>query len=164
MLIPFTTNADQYSFNPPGSEFTVLFPDKPNLNVYYSYEGNECKTYDAQLIFWNQTGALRAEAVLCKTHDYKSANRENLFSMMREHAIKSGVTDAAFQYEETKNLKIGSYRGVMAAVSNTFVYTAIFGKNSSIVLVGSAPYNLYPKLGYEKFINSLRYNPLKEDR
>jgi hypothetical protein len=80
--------------------------------------------------------------------------------MMREHAIKSGVTEAAFQYKETENLKIGSYRGIIAAISNTFVYTAIIGENSSIVLVGSAPYSLYPKLGYEKLINSVRYTPL----
>ena len=160
-VVPFTAAADQYLFNPHGSEFAILFPAMPILSEYYTYEGNECKTYDAQLLFWNQTGGLRAEAITCKTHKYQSANRENLLSMMREHAIKSGVTEAAFQYRETENLKIGSYRGIISAVSNTFVYTAIIGENSSIILVGSAPYSLYPKLGYEKFINSVRYTPLR---
>lgn len=160
-VIPFAAAADQYRFNPPASEFMILFPTIPTLGEYYTYEGNECKTYVAQLLFWNQTGGLRAEAITCKTHRYQSANRENLLSMMREHAIKSGVTEAAFQYRETENLKIGSYRGIISAVSNTFVYTAIIGENSSIILVGSAPYSLYPKLGYEKFINSVRYTPLR---
>ena len=158
LLLLFSSIAypDDFIFKPQGCEFEVVFPVKPMISEYYSYDGNRCKTYDAQAYFWNRKGGLRAEGIICQTHNYDNANRENIIELMRDHAKKSGVSDTVFQYSENENFKTGFYRGIIESVANTFVYTVIVGKRSSLTLIGSAPYNLYPLLHYEEFVSSVR--------
>lgn len=148
--------ADEFLFSPKGSQFSVVFPDKPVIRQSYSAEDDGCVTYDAILVLLNGKAGLRAESTFCSNIDASNLNEQDILEELRLHAERSGVTDTMFQVEKTEFGYVGTCRGVLASLGNTFTCVLMLGDESAIMLVGSAPYKEYPTIGFDKFIGSVR--------
>ncbi len=156
LFFPSLVTADEYVFSPKGSQYSVVFPSEPVITKYYTAEGDGCVTHNAILTMLDAAAGLRAEATVCSDPDSSGVNEDLILEGLRHHAETSGVSEAAFQTEHTDIGYMGSYRGILASVGNTFVYVSIIGEKSALALVGSAPYEDYPVIGFDTFIESVR--------
>ena len=148
--------ADNFIFQPVGSQFSVTFPGSPVVSQYHSGEGNSCVTHDAILEMLDGRAGLRAESTVCTVYDTSAVFKEDLMQTLRGHAEVSGVTDAAYQVEDTEFGLKGTYRGILPSIGSTFVYVTILGKESAMSLVGSAPYRDFPLINFQLFAKSLQ--------
>ncbi len=149
--------ADEFLFSPKGSQFSVEFPSKPVIRQSYSAEHDNCVTFDAILSLLDGKAGLRAESTVCSNTNAIASNldEQDILDELRQHAKRSGVTDTLFQVEKTEFGYVGTCRGALASLGNTFTCVLMLGDESAIMLVGSAPYNDYPTIGFDKFIESV---------
>lgn len=145
------------TFMPTGCEYSIEFPGRPTIEEYASPETPLCKTTSALLITMKGKGGLRAECTRCDNNRQgRQYDKQSVIRRMKEHAKVSGVSNAVFGYKKSELGPIGWYRGELSAVGNTFVCVWILGPRSGLSVVGSAPYNLYQVLGFEKFLGSVK--------
>ena len=148
--------ADGFLFSPKGSQFSVVFPDKPVIRQSYSAEDDDCVTYDAILVLLNGKAGLRAESTFCSNVDLSILTEQDILEELRQHAERSGVTETMFHVYRTAFGYVGTCRGILASLEKTFACVLLLGNKSAIMLVGSAPYKEYPTIGFDKFIGSVR--------
>lgn len=158
--ISIAQKGNEFSYNPQGTEYTIVFPDKPKIKEkYIKLPGGDLFNYqEAQYIDEELLTMLTAETVPLFNNQLSSEEIKTLIiEAASNYAEAKGLSNVGLEYEENSLGKVATFtgykkiEGIMATVGGKF----IMGAYSSLCISYLSPSNNYPTKPIMNFIDSI---------
>lgn len=152
--------AGSFAFPENGSEFTVIFPSRPNIREFRieAYDGLQ-----AELVLPREGCLLRAESMIftpAQAIEIRSVEVRVLTERAMAMAEAAGLSNPQVRNERNQFGRFVTVRGnkTIEGVPATFEMTAYYGRRSMIILTVGAPSGNFPTRSVTNFLSSLRRN------
>lgn len=158
--ISIAQKGNEFSYNPQGTEYTIVFPEKPKIKEkYIKLPGGDLFNYqEAQYIDEELLTMLTAETVPLFNNQLSSEEiKKLLIEAASNYAEAKGLSNTAIEYEDNYIGKIATFQGykeitgIMATVGGKF----ILGEYSTLCISYLSPSKNYPNKVISRFIESI---------
>ena len=159
-LLAATVNLKPYKYNADNCEFSIVFPNKPTIDIY-TYPGYG----DVQDAVWKKISpdesiGLASECLnIPNLTGYIGSNTKDfLLTQLEFYAKENGLSSTSFRVKQNKIGYYGILRGNKTAqgVPATYKILMVIGKKSIITLKASGTSATFPQKVIQPFLDSVR--------